>query len=620
MSVHNSWRIPEGNVIEVKDSSGNIIWRRPAGLTECAFVSLGDSIAAGHSLNGWSSDTQYGNNGNQSTYIVPESYTDRIRQDLISKYGADKVTTISFAKSGDRVSDLMAKLNHAPVISAITNANIVTICIGANDILGEVNDTVMADYIDGGDPTLQALGVKVQANLDILADNNNANSYKALFDKLRSINPNAKYVFMTIYNPYKYLHLDEGRNGFLYHILNLIPEVNLFGLDVDGFIKDNILNTPAIQTLFSRTNALAPWVETYVEKLNSVIRTKISEYNNANFLVAEAKAAFDVFPDRPHFGNFKHYNDLVNVEYTSEYETDDMDWGQLWGYDVSGATGYWLNLATKYTSLSGIDVAGLATEFVAGMIEKVIVPDLDPHPKSYGQYVLSRAFEDLIELRPLEYYSIAYNANGASGSMPVQKVINIDGNTAVTNILINGFSGATGYRFLGWNTVAGGGGASYSNGQFTLLNGSLTLYAQWSNIYTITYRHTNKTNLYGNDETGHQECYALWIAGTEQGDFGKFSEGIERKISVAYGTSVGVVAGRFMLNDVLYNDVTTNVYLNGVSVAQGQYDYDPWGIHPALYNFTLLGDVTIEFQWKIAGSLVTFDAQSWEDCYITTHY
>lgn len=613
MTGYRSWIIPEGNVKEVRNSLGRVMWSLPTTPTSCAYVSLGDSIAAGHSLDGWSSDTQYGNNGNQSTYIVPGSYTDRIRQDLITKYGADKVSTTSFAKSGDRVSDLIAKLDHTPVRVALANATTVTICIGANDILGEVNDSVMSDYIDGGDPTLVALGERVQANLDILADNNNANSYRALFDKLRSINPKAKYVFMTIYNPYKYLHLDEGRNGFFYHILNLIPEIDLFGLDVDGFIKDGILNTPAIQTLFSRTNALAPWVETYVEKLNSVIRTKISEYNNANFLVAEAKAAFDVFPDRPHFGNFKHYNDLVNVEYTSEYETDDMDWGQLWGYDVSGAAGYWLGLATKHLRLENFAIVGLdslAAEFAAGMIEKVIVPDLDPHPKSYGQYVLSRAFEDLIELRPLEYYSITYNANGASGSMPVQKVINIDGNAAVTTIRANSFVGATGYYFLGWNTASNGSGTYFSHGQLINLNSNLTLYAQWSNIYTVTVRHyydnTTIYNVTGSD-TGPQECYALWMNGSEQPDLGAFDNS-PRTYYVPYGTSIGVIVSNAS------GDKRSYVTFNGTTVNHHSYNNDsPPG---AKYSFNITSNTVIDFEWNLW--LSGLNVQSYWNCYITT--
>jgi uncharacterized repeat protein (TIGR02543 family) len=608
MTGYRSWIIPEGNVREVRDSLGRVMWSLPTTPSSCAYVSLGDSIAAGHSLNGWSIDTQYGSNGRQSTHIVPESYTDRIRQDLISKYGADKVSAISFARSGDRVSDLITKLDHTLVRTAISNANIVTICIGANDILGEVNESVLADYIDGGDPTLVALGERVQANLDILADNNNANSYRALFDKLRSINPKAKYVFMTIYNPYKYLHLDEGRNGFLYHILNLIPEIDLFGLDVDGFIKDNILNTPAIQTLFSRTNALAPWVETYVEKLNSVIRTKISEYNNANFIVAEAKAAFDVFPDRPHFGNFKHYNDLVNVEYTSEYETDDMDWGQLWGYDASGAAGYWLGLATKHLRLENFAVVGLdslAAEFVAGMIEKVIVPDLDPHPKSYGQYVLKRAFADVIDLQPLEYYSITYNANGSTGSMPAQKVINIDGNPSVTTIRANSFVGATGYYFTGWNTSANGGGASYSYGQMVRLTGNLSLYAQWSNIYTLRVEHGSNIYDQNSSDTGYQEYYALWINGTQQPQLGAFANS-PRIINLAYGSSIGVNVSEAW---GVFVKTPAKIYLNGTELDDVRGS-DGW----TRYGFTMYGNVTVRFEWMVLGT------QARWDCYVTTHY
>ena len=52
-----------------------------------SYVSLGDSIAAGHTINSeWASDygegSQYGKNGNTSTVIVPNSYTDLIQKEL----------------------------------------------------------------------------------------------------------------------------------------------------------------------------------------------------------------------------------------------------------------------------------------------------------------------------------------------------------------------------------------------------------------------------------------------------------------------------------------------------------------------------------------------------------
>jgi len=88
-------------------------------------------------------------------------------------------------------------------------------------------------------------------------------------------------------------------------------------------------------------------------------------------------------------------------------------------------------------------------------------------------------------------YTIAYHANGGSGSMS---------NTSATygaNVTLrsNTFT-RTGYTFNGWNTNSSGTGTSYSNeasvkNLTSTNNGSVTLYAQWkANSYTIVY-HAN---------------------------------------------------------------------------------------------------------------------------------
>jgi hypothetical protein len=66
-------RIPSGTAKKIR-YNGKTLWE-PAPFR---YVSLGDSIAAGHSLDGWSYDTQYGKNGNTETVIVPGCYTDLI--------------------------------------------------------------------------------------------------------------------------------------------------------------------------------------------------------------------------------------------------------------------------------------------------------------------------------------------------------------------------------------------------------------------------------------------------------------------------------------------------------------------------------------------------------------
>jgi len=80
--------------------------------------------------------------------------------------------------------------------------------------------------------------------------------------------------------------------------------------------------------------------------------------------------------------------------------------------------------------------------------------------------------------------TVTYNANGGTGSMSNQSIAT----SFSANLTANAFS-RTGYTFAGWNTVAGGGGTSYTNGQlFPMGPSSVTLYAQWNaNLYTVTY-------------------------------------------------------------------------------------------------------------------------------------
>lgn len=602
----NDVRIPSGSAIRIRHGD-KVLWS-PA---SARYVSLGDSIAAGHTINSaWAEDygtgSQYGNNGNTQTAIVPNSYTDLIHKDLVSLYGGT-VSATSFAKSGDRVDDLIAMLDHDVVNRAIAKADYVTVCIGANDVL-EPALSQLEDYINAGDSALQEIQAVVDANLAVLADDTNANSYTALFNKLSAINPDAKYVFMTVYNPYRYLHIDEGNYGFFSPLLNMIPDINMFGFDIDGIIKNGLLSTDAVELLYDRVNNLPAWAENNVTQLNAILRSKISAYQsvNPNFMLAEAKTLYDVFPDRP-ISATKHYNDLVSVEYTSGYDTAQMEWDRLW--EGSNAASYWWDLATRHTSASGLDIGGLASDLIAQTVEKVIVPDVDPHPEEYGHYALKRSFADAFGIQPLEYYRITYDANGGAGAMETQVIPTIDGLPSFITLLPNAFTPATeGYYVAGWNTERDGSGIPYNLNMYVGIAGIHTLYAQWSNIYYVRYRHTNKTVIFpDNENTGHQECYALGIAGEQMRKLGRFYDDPGDTYAVPYGTYVDVMVTDYT-NGIAYKDKDATIYYNGASQASGQ---------PAHWGFNLTSNVDIDFQWKIAGSLVTFNAQSWWDCYIT---
>jgi uncharacterized repeat protein (TIGR02543 family) len=72
--------------------------------------------------------------------------------------------------------------------------------------------------------------------------------------------------------------------------------------------------------------------------------------------------------------------------------------------------------------------------------------------------------------------TIIYNANTGTGTMAPTT-----GNTGASVTLSTNTFTKAGYTFGGWNTLAGGGGTTYTNGQtITMPAGGLTLYAQWT--------------------------------------------------------------------------------------------------------------------------------------------
>lgn len=410
--------------------------------TTVLYVSLGDSISAGHSIDDkW--ETNYGersqfsyNGRSEPTEIVEGCYTDLIRDDMVATNGNKKVSAVSFARSGDKVKDLIEKLSNSIVVDELVKANIVTICIGANDVLQDAMNS-LETYINTGD--LSSIQSTIDANMSVLNDNSNSNSYMSLLNKLTDINPNAKYTFTTVYNPYKYLHLETGQNGFFKPLLDTIPQMNIdvdkiiedmflggtdlsyyditklqwvsieLDLDLDGYIKDNLLSTSAVQMLFDRVNRISSFTEGCVNQLNTILKNKVlaMKASYPKFGIAETKALFDTYPDRPTSASV-HYNDLVHVAFTRGYNTAVMDWGALWrdkyGETVAGCTQYWTDLAWKYLTFTNavpslnvwdyvrFDMNGFATDLTQQVIDKVIVPNVDPHPTAVGQAVLKQSF------------------------------------------------------------------------------------------------------------------------------------------------------------------------------------------------------------------------------------
>ena len=100
-------------------------------------------------------------------------------------------------------------------------------------------------------------------------------------------------------------------------------------------------------------------------------------------------------------------------------------------------------------------------------------------------------------------YTIAFNANGGTGSMASMSMVE----GTAKNLAANGFS-RTGYAFTGWATTAGG-SVAYSDKQSvsnltTAPGGTVTLYAKWTPVtYKIEY------SLGGGSASGNPDTYTI---------------------------------------------------------------------------------------------------------------
>ena len=90
-------------------------------------------------------------------------------------------------------------------------------------------------------------------------------------------------------------------------------------------------------------------------------------------------------------------------------------------------------------------------------------------------FVLAFATLALFSCDRDEPYIVSFDANGGTGSMQSQLF-----DAGVPQALTQNAYTRDGYTFSGWNTMQGGNGTAYSNGQTITVTSDMTLYAQWT--------------------------------------------------------------------------------------------------------------------------------------------
>ena len=241
------------------------------------YVSLGDSIAEGHGLPDYEA--------NKEGYkFVSGSYTNSFKEYLATKY--KNVNAINYANSGDDSTDLLNMLNalngaslsaeNQEIKNNLQNADYITICIGANDILGPVTDNLLNFLVYNQDIT---------SHLDSGIETFNTNFPKIL-SKLQTLNSNAKLIFSSIYNPYKEFiatqkNITVSVSGFTsYNVTS--SKLNLIGKLSETYIDSgNVYNEAGAVT------------KTLENGLNQIIENNIKNKNNCYLL--DVKDCFDSY-------------------------------------------------------------------------------------------------------------------------------------------------------------------------------------------------------------------------------------------------------------------------------------------------------------------------------------
>ncbi len=255
----------EGTVTaKLKDGSGNVIASDSAKVYVVPYVmlALGDSIAAGYAPKAIGKDADDWNLEEYDMLRAYNKYMDRRKAesdnpDYVNEYAYPAVlykelkknkniNLYSYAMSGDNTQMLLDKLSpnycdgtiatkQGEILEAISQADYITLCIGANDILLKVFGT---DLIT---KTPKQFEDMFKAEVP---------GFKSRFDQIiAKLTANGQQVYaMSIFSPYKYFKRqadggfipDDKFSGFYGSWVNKIVKINNYAEPVITQINDYI--------------------------------------------------------------------------------------------------------------------------------------------------------------------------------------------------------------------------------------------------------------------------------------------------------------------------------------------------------------------------------------------
>jgi lysophospholipase L1-like esterase len=172
---------------------------------EVDYVSLGDSISNGyvHIL---------------KTIAPEDRYVNRFGDYLETKHPLALVNMNNFSREGDDTGVLLSRIRtETQMRNQILDAEVITICIGGNNLLNAAKDGSFTGYnFDNIDEIVASQG---------LTDFNE--DFPQIISEINLINSNALIIVMTMYNPYKpYINpdrdptSDESSDDMNYNLVN----------------------------------------------------------------------------------------------------------------------------------------------------------------------------------------------------------------------------------------------------------------------------------------------------------------------------------------------------------------------------------------------------------------
>ena len=354
---------------------------------EKIYVSLGDSISKGYAINLKelldSGETTTNNliTGEENDYsFIENCYAYKLNGYLKQYHAYNK--GYNFAHSGDTCQDLInfissfydnvndvcknpndmnSKFNtltNLEVYNILSNAQTISVCIGANNILSEATDIIM-NYL-GLQNTTPRTYREVESILEDKVEQEFVPQFQKLLLLINSLNSKAEVYFTTIYNPYAVLQANEDLMNYLSSDDGYMLQQTLkasFGYDLQYFTQDRLLDLAflskiAIEGVQSTSDSSTG--KRFIG-LNGVIKDEIDRSranDDANFYVVDSYSKFDEKK-----GPNNEYHNYVNE------------------------------------SLDSLTEQKLTNIMLNSNLENSIVMYMDPHPTNLGHNLIFETFK-----------------------------------------------------------------------------------------------------------------------------------------------------------------------------------------------------------------------------------